>query len=176
MYSGTVPGRVCALHSLTSLLRNPHTHTHTLLSLSLSPLPREDRDISGKATPLLERAVSTVRMAASDGLQLSIVEVQRCEGVATVIYSRGRARPGYEYNLSARWELVNTVDATLAASGGVELYDIADSDSDVFSRMKVGVGYAAPGVDKTRSEKVVRDAADDLRLAIRTWAEMLKKM
>lgn len=136
----------------------------------------EDRDISSKATPLLERAVSTLRMAVSDGLNLQFTSVSRCDGVATLIYSRGRAKPGYEYQLVAKWELVSTADNSLSASGSVELYDIADSDSDVFARMKVTVEYTVGGVDRGRCEKVVRDTSDDLRMAIRTWAEMLKKL
>ena len=136
----------------------------------------EDREISAKATPLLEKAVATIRMAASDGLILNFVSVARCEGVATLIYSRGRARPGYEYNLAARWELRHTADSSLSASGLLELYDIADSESDVFSRLRVTVDVTAAGVDKLRCEKIVRDASDDLRSAIRTWAEMLKQL
>jgi hypothetical protein len=136
----------------------------------------EDREISAKATPMLERAVSTIRMAASDGLVLNIVAVTRCEGAATLIYSRGRAKPGYEYNLAAKWELVHTSDAALSAAGLLELYDIADSESDVFSRLRVAVDFTAAGVEKSRCEKIVRDASDDLRSAIRTWAEMLKQL
>jgi hypothetical protein len=136
----------------------------------------EDRDISAKATALLEKAIATIRMAASDGLHLNFTEVRRCEGTATVIYTRGRARPGYEYQLTAKWELVNTADNSLSASGLVELFDIADSDADVFGRMRVGVEFAALGVDRTRCEKVVRDTSDDLRSAIRAWAGMLKTL
>ena len=136
----------------------------------------EDRDISSKATPMLEQAVKSIRMAASDGLHLNFVEVKRCEGNATVIYSRGKARPGYEYSLTAKWDLINTLDNTLSAQGVVDLYDIADSESDCFGRMKVSVDYATAGVDRLRCEKVVKDASDDLRQAIRSWAEMLKKL
>ena len=138
----------------------------------------EQRSISSRATPLLEQAVRCLQIAASDGLRLQFTQVTHCIGTATLLYSRGQAkpRPGYEYNLSARWELLTTVDDTLNASGMIELFDIADTESDTFSRMHVSVDYISADTERSRCEKLVHDVVDDLRVAIRRWSEMLARL
>jgi len=133
----------------------------------------EPRTISPSAAAMLAKAVCSVQIAASDGLRLQFTRVPRCTGVPNVVYSQGKPRPGWEYNMSARWELLTISDGSLNASGMLDIFDVAGTDADAFSRMHIIVDYVSPDSEKSRCEKLVHDVADDLRIAIRRWADLL---
>ena len=117
--------------------------------------------------------MGSLRLSASDGMRLQFTAVSRCDVATPVIYSRGTPRPGLEYSLTAHWELLSASDGLLVASGVLDVYDIAGTDVDAFSRMRVVVDYTTADFDRMRCEKILRDICDDLRVANRRWVDML---
>jgi hypothetical protein len=141
----------------------------------------ESRDISHKAGTLLEEVLrGFARPVGGDGsgMTLRISSVTSRDGSASLAFVRGRVRPGYEFGrVRASWVLEGPEASSSLGAGSLELVELCDTESDLFSRLVVDVvSVSAPELDRPRVQELVRGLAGELRSALRAWAQQLAEL
>ena len=97
-------------------------------------------------------------------------EVTECSGTATVVFVRGRIKPGFEMKLKAKWAAVEEAhadnpDAAALSSGTLEIEEMSDYDEPEDYDMQIEA-------DEGTSE-CMEDAKDALCEAITAWKATL---
>jgi hypothetical protein len=117
-----------------------------------------------------------VRVPVGDGHEWAVTAVTASSGSATLVYSRGKARPGYEMSLTAEWHVVPAAAgsaASAAARGTLDIGELADANGeDVFEAGSWRV--AVTSGDAGKYAGVARARERDVREALRRWVETLK--
>jgi len=134
---------------------------------------REDTDISDKAIESLKKAVlgfkADVDVAGTDCV-LMFKEVEECSGTATVVFVRGKVRPGFEMKLKAKWcavekEHADAEDAAPLASGTLSIDDMTDYETPDDYDVEI---EAEEGTDECMVDS--REAWDEM---LTKWRESL---
>jgi hypothetical protein len=153
----------------------------------------EDRDVSGKAAGALRSLAPgrSVQLSSAPALHLRVVSVPKCDGSVTLVFSRGKAKPGFEVNAELSYEVHPTpseaagADAEGAAvpigAGSLHFEELSDSEgSDMFASWRVDVTSfneaAAGGVKQDALRRLIRDRVEEFRLLFRDWVEAVKKL
>lgn len=142
---------------------------------------REERDISTRAIATLDAALRACAFklsgpAAGSEYTLSVTAVPTCSGTVTLVFCRGKAKPGYEMNVTASWQLADAASSAVA-SGSVTFVDLCDSEgSDMFARLSVECTDASGSLDKSGARTTALRGAEPFRQALREWVESLKSM
>lgn len=151
-----------------------HVHLLVLDSRIVSSC-REDKDVSKSARTELKSAMKTFSKSltlAGAPATLRVRKVKSCSGSATLVFSRGKVKPGFELKLTAEWEAVNEGGDVLA-NGEVEFPEIADyNGGDVeFNVTAEGSG------DAVRAAKTALEKSSEQFVAIvAAWTETLKTL
>ena len=145
----------------------------------------ESRDITAKAFAALRAAVAArgpfslaPANAASGPWELRLTAVTAVSGTATLVFSRGRAKPGYEATVALAWEAADATGAR-AAGGALHCVDVSDVEgADVWASWRVAVDdvAAGAGASKDAVAAAARGLAEPLRAFFREWAEGLAKL
>ena len=145
----------------------------------------ESRDVTTKAFASLRTAVTACGPfalapagAVAGPWSLRLKSVTTITGSATLVFSRGRAKPGYEVTLALAWEAVDAAGSH-AADGTLHFVDVSDVEgSDIWASWRVTVDNVAPaaGAEKTAVATSARGLAEPLRAFFREWAEGLAKL
>ena len=112
--------------------------------------------------------------AGSREATLSFPSVTTCDGTASVVYVRGKAKPGFELNLKVKLRVSAKDDSSVLATGriqGSELadYDGYDFDWTVSSSPKEGI----TGADARRACDKAKDAVTEvIRTVVGRMAEI----
>lgn len=142
---------------------------------------REEKDVSAKATSLLrEHLLAARKELDGSGLVIAIVSCSQLTGSAHFVFTRGKKRVGYEYEITMNWELQDAAGVA-GAKGTLQLEEVSDSDSDVFSGYKVTLssaaaegGYAGKSLAAGDATGLVKRCEDHFRNVIKQWAEAVK--
>jgi hypothetical protein len=109
----------------------------------------------------------------------SVTAVPECTGSVTVVFVRGKARPGFEISLRVSWRLAGA-DGSEVASGAIACDDVSDAEgASVWGRKPAvtvtSAGAAAGGVTTAAAWRgaVEASALPVLRAALLRWAEAL---
>lgn len=153
------------------------------------------KDISKKVGPAMKDTlcgkVLKVKGATASHLAVRISAVPKCEGEASLAFSRGKARPGFELAVELSFEVIPADSAGLGegaavvSAGTIKIEELADHDSDLFGGWSVVVKAddhndgACGGVTRDALRGAIKTSAfaDDLRSLLREhWIEALKKL
>jgi hypothetical protein len=126
----------------------------------------------------MRSTVSAFSTRTTAGHHIVVPAVDKCDGTVTVVFSRGKARPGFEVSLRFDWHLVEHPSSDLpVAKGSVSIDDISDSEgSEVFGRMMVDCQEAEGAIDKASAKQCVTASTEAIRELLRAWVEAVKLM
>lgn len=143
------------------------------------------KDVSKKAGATMKDSMTgkvlKIKGAAASHLAVRISGVPKCEGEASIAFSRGKAKPGFELAVELSFEVIpagsSASDASVSSvSGGViKIGELVDHDSDLFETSSFSVTIKADEHDDGACGGVSKDA---LRGAIKTtaFAEELRSL
>jgi hypothetical protein len=118
------------------------------MSRRLLRLRREDRDVSKAALQDLKRRMKELRIpVVLDGVSavVHVVKVPKCAGTATLVFSRGKCKPGFEVELKVKWHIVRAdAAAAAAATAAAAAAAAAGDDDDADSAPAASAAAAAP--------------------------------
>lgn len=146
----------------------------------------EERNVTEPARAALYEVLSSfstdITVAGTSGtITLSSPSVD--EGKITLVFTRGKVKPGFNLEVSASYNFGDdaTAAAAAATTGKVTLVDFSDTEgSDMFSRLKVTVssnGSASAGVSNDAVAKQVKEGLTPvLRERLRDWLEVIRAM
>jgi hypothetical protein len=107
-------------------------------------------------------------------LRWAVTRVTQSGGSATIVFSRGRAKPGFEMSVTAEWQLTAADGAPGEqphAAGTLVIDELADSNGgEVFETWRVELTRGDAG----KYAPLARAREDDVRGVLRRWAEALK--
>lgn len=111
----------------------------------------------------------------STAYRLTIREVTKCDGSVNLVFSRGKAKPGFEINLSMKWELGE--EGHPPATGTASIPEISDTEgSDYFTRLVVECVSADAPLDRASAKRMVENAKNAFREALQSWCDAVKSM
>lgn len=135
--------------------------------------------MSSRAVPLLRSKMAEFRHVTG-GYTIAVVDVPTCDGTVTVVYSRGKPRPGYEVSLKVAWSIAPAAaaaDAPTLASGTVAMADVSDTEgSDMFGSFRVETASATAPLEAPAASRLLKDATEAFRAALRDWVEAVKAL
>ena len=133
--------------------------------------------------------LSALSLPLARGTSLRVSAVERAEGSASLVWSRGRARPGYELTVALRWTLHAAAAGAPAASGSAGFDGVSDSEGDdVWAAWRLVVDEVADGAAAADAigacappapaalAAALRGRADDWRGAFRAGAATLRDL
>jgi hypothetical protein len=129
----------------------------------------ESRGAGGGGAPLASLAPAG---AAGAPWALRLAGVSALTGSATLVFSRGRAKPGYELCVTLGWEATDAAGGR-AAAGTAAFTDVSDVEgADVWASWRVAVDDVAPGAAAAKDAvaAAVRARADAFRDVFKEWA------
>lgn len=137
----------------------------------------EEREVSAKARQLLNDLSNGRTIEKPDGRRI-VLQKAAASGTATLIFSRGKVKPGFEMGLTADWVLLQAEGEVQLARGSVSLEEIEDSQgSDCFGSMAVKA-YSAEGMagDSSAAVRVVKESVQGFRALITDFKDALKEL
>lgn len=135
--------------------------------------------MTSRAVAHMKTSVAALQAPASSGFTLVVSEVTTCDGTVSLVFSRGKAKPGFEISLRVEWQLLPAggEGGEAVASGHAFMDDISDSEgSDVFGRMSVECTTASEPLDRATARASVQANAEAFRKVLREWVEAVKLM
>jgi Activator of Hsp90 ATPase, N-terminal len=152
------------------------------------------KDISKKVGPTMKESLSgkvlKIKGSGASHLAVRITGVPKCDGEASLAFSRGKARPGFELAVDLSFEVIPGISSAseevMAVSAGtIKIEELADHESDLFESWSVSIKTdahdegACGGVSKDSLKSAIKTSAfaEDLRTLFRDhWVEALKKL
>lgn len=118
----------------------------------------EEKDVSSWAHKTIKTMLKEIEFAFTDG-SATVKSVSKCEGDATVVFSRGKKKVGFELNITI--DFTGTHKGTPGIDGQLIIEDLAETSLDDFEwRIKmnedsINASAVKFGVNKS-AEKVLR--------------------
>ncbi|TMW57250.1 hypothetical protein Poli38472_003175 [Pythium oligandrum] len=135
----------------------------------------EERDKSEWARDRLKYHILTSFTFSNDALDVKITAsaIDKCEGDAKVVFSRGKKRCGYDIFLKFEWlatHAAGDADEAETASGYVELHDFDDTSGEDY---EVHVTVQGSSQHAKNAKRAVEQWETGLRKILATWKEEL---
>lgn len=155
----------------------------------------EAKEVSAKAKALMSshfsgRILPLPAAAGAPALCVRVTAVPHCEGSVSLVFSRGKAKPGFELAVRLDVEVLgagaDAADAAAIGSGTLHFTDVSDSEgSDIWGSWRVdvasfdtvaavGAGGGAPLASREALAALLRARADVFRGLFAEWVEGVK--
>ncbi len=132
----------------------------------------EEKDLTSWAHERLKEILPTVEIPAHSDCRATINSVTKVTGDVTVIFSRGKKRPGYDLTISCDW---SGEFKSAQGKGTIEIHGLDETcDGDY----EIGVFYNSESSDKEASGKLatlVKRAVPDIKKKIELFLQELKE-
>ncbi|KAK8802059.1 hypothetical protein WA158_006454 [Blastocystis sp. Blastoise] len=98
---------------------------------------------------------------------ITIPEVEKCDGQATVVFVKGKKRPGYDFSIKCKWEAIKEGSTDTAKGVFVidEFADYCDGDYEVAIRSNKSDSY------HTSAKAAVTKAKKDIISTLLKWKD-----
>lgn len=142
----------------------------------------EERNVTAASKALLRKTMTglSLPVPGMDGASLSVTEVSIEGGSVSLVFCRGKIKPGFELEVTLDYSIKPAGEEEEIARGALRFAEVADEQgSDVFDTMHVSVSFAAstrPGVTVEAVRKALASLKERFREAFRAWLEGTKAL
>lgn len=171
--AGIVPGRCAGVSAAFPPRASPRTLARG------TPGRREERDVSTKAIAELKvrlKAYSCdVTVPGHGAATLRLRKVPTCSGSATLVFVRGKVKPGFDLKVTANWQVDAAAadgSVTVLGQGQLACEELDDVDLGEYEFTVSGETGAAPAECKA----LVKAALPEVNGVIEAWFQALKAM
>lgn len=107
---------------------------------------------------------------------IKVSSLETCDGTATIVFSKGKKKPGYDLNLKFKWiatELINGEEGTVTAEGSIlcpEFCDLNDGDNEWTIKAEKSDAFHTKAVNHLKSSQ------NDIIKVMNAWVDCFKSL